>query len=154
MAITKFNPTRELADFEREISRFFNSFGNRLGVTRKDEDKEGYENAVWAPLTDISEDKDNYKLSIDLPGVKKDDVKISYNDGQITISGERKYEQEKKEEKYHRVERAFGKYFRSFSLPKEIQPENITAEFKDGSLTVTVPKAEEAKPKEIEIKVK
>lgn len=153
MAITRFNPTREIADFEREISRFFNSFGDRLGVTRKEQDNAGYENAVWAPLTDISENKDSFILDTDLPGVKKDDVKISYNNGQITISGERKYESEDEDEKHHRVERAFGKYYRSFNLPKEIQPDKISAEYKDGSLKVTVPKAEEAKPKEIEIQV-
>ena len=90
---------------------------------------------------------------LDLPGVSKEDVKISFSDGQLNISGERKQEKENKDSKYHRVERTYGKYFRSFTLPKQIKEDKIDAEFKDGQLTITVPKAEEIKPKEIPIKV-
>jgi HSP20 family protein len=113
-----------------------------------------YENAVWAPLTDISEDEDNFVLKLDLPGIKKENVKINYENGQLSISGERKHESEKKNAKFHRVERSYGKYFRSFNLPSKIQEDKIDAEFKDGQLTITVPKSEEAKPKQIEVKVK
>ena len=105
------------------------------------------------PLTDIYEDKDNYIIKADLPGLKKDDVKISYNNGQLEISGERTQEQEIKDAKCHRIERSFWKYYRSFTIPKEIKDEKIKAEFKDGQLTITIPKAEDVKPKEIEIKV-
>jgi HSP20 family protein len=113
-----------------------------------------YENAMWTPLADISEDDDNYSVRLDLPGVKKDDVKINYENGQLTISGERKQEREKKSSKYHRVERSYGRYFRSFNLPAKIQEDKIDAEFRDGQLTITIPKSEEAKPKQIEVKVK
>ena len=106
------------------------------------------------PLTDISENDDNYVLHLDLPGIEKDDVKISYSDGELSISGERKQEKESKDSKYHRVERSFGKYFRSFTLPEKIKADKIDAEFKNGQLTITVPKSEETKPKEIEVKVK
>jgi len=154
MTLVKFNPMRDLVDIEREFNRMFNSFENKFGISRsKDEDTE-YENAVWLPLTDIYEDKDKYSLKLDLPGIKKEDVKISYVDGKLSISGERNVESEHKDSKCHRIERSFGKYYRSFSLPENIQQEKINAEFKDGQLTITVPKSEEAKPKEIEIKVK
>ncbi|MBD3410349.1 MAG: Hsp20 family protein [Ignavibacteriales bacterium] len=151
MALVKWNPSKELLNFEREINRFRNSIGR--GVRKEDDADNGYENAVWAPLTDISENEENYVLNMDLPGVKKDDVKISYANGELSVSGERKFERDENKEKYHRVERAYGKYYRSFTLPKEIKVEEIKADFTDGSLTVTIPKADEAKPKEIEIKV-
>ena len=153
MAIVKWNPSRELLNVEREFSKLFNSISGRFGLMDSS-DTEEYENAVWMPLTDISEDKDNFTLKLDLPGVNKDDVKISYTDGQLNISGERKQEKETKDAKFHRVERAYGKYYRSFSLPSKIKDDKIEAEFKDGQLIITVPKAEEAKPKEISIKIK
>ena len=153
MSIVRFNPVRDLLSVEREFNRLFKTFDERFGIRRGDDQENGYENAVWTPLTDIYEDKDNFTIKADLPGLKKDDVKISYTDGQLVISGERLQEKETKDAKWHRVERSFGKYFRFFSLPKEIKQDNIKAEFKDGQLTITIPKAEEVKPKEIEIKV-
>jgi HSP20 family protein len=153
MTLIRFNPMRELAELEKEFNRMFSTLESRFGISRSKDDSE-YENAVWMPLTDIYEDKDKYTLKIDLPGVKKDDVKISYSNGQLSISGERVQESEHKDSKCHRIERVFGKYYRSFNLPDHIQSENISAEFVDGQLTITIPKLEEAKPKEIEIKVK
>lgn len=153
MSIVKWNPARELLNMEREFNKLFNSFGRRFGQSESDS-KEEYENAVWMPLTDITEDKENYFVMLDLPGVSKEDVKVSYADGQLSISGERKQEKESKDSKYHRVERAYGKYYRSFTLPQQVKEDKIEAEFKDGQLTVTVPKAGEAKPKELEIKIK
>jgi HSP20 family protein len=152
MAIVRWNPSRELLNVEREFNKLFNNFNSRFGLFDREDDSE-YDNAVWMPLTDISEDKDNFVLKLDLPGVSKNDLKISYSDGQLSISGERKQEKETKDSKYHRVERAYGKYYRSFTLPSKIQEDKIDAEFKDGQLTITVPKAEEVKPKEISIKV-
>jgi HSP20 family protein len=153
MTLVKFNPARELLNVEREFNKMFNTLGNRFSLTKRDTDEE-YENAVWMPLTDIYENNDNYYIKADLPGVKKGDVKISYNDGTLSISGERAQEKETKETKYHRVERSFGKYYRSFNLPKEIKNDKIEAEFVDGQLNVTIPKAEEVKPKQIDIKIK
>ncbi len=152
MTLVKWNPAKELLNFEREFNKIFNTFGSRFGLTGSETNEE-YENAVWMPLTDIIEDEDNFVLRLDLPGVNKDDVKISYADGQLSISGERKQEKESKDSRYHRVERTYGKYFRSFTLPSKIKEDKIDAKFKDGQLTITVPKAEEAKPKQIEIKV-
>ena len=91
---------------------------------------------------------------LDLPGFTRDDVQVSYSAGQLSISGERKQEKESKDSKIHRVERAYGRYYRSFTLPQQVKEDKIEAEFKDGQLIVTVPKAEETKPKELEIKIK
>lgn len=153
MSIVRWNPSRELLNMEREFNKLFNIFGRKFGVSDPDV-KDEYENAVWMPLTDIKEEKDNYFVMLDLPGVSKDDVKVSYADGQLSISGERKQERENKESKFHRVERVYGRYYRSFTLPQKVKADKIEAEFKDGQLTVIVPKAEEAKPKELEIKIK
>lgn len=154
MAIVRWNPSRDLLNVEREFNRMFRTLSNRFGFGNGDELEREYENAVWMPLTDVYENKDNYMLTMDLPGINKEDVKISYNDGQLSISGERKQEKETKDGSYQRVERNYGKYFRSFTLPKKIKEDKIEAEFKNGQLTITVPKAEETKPKEIDIKVK
>ena len=154
MAVVRWNPMRDLLDVEREFNSLFKNFQDKFGFGAYCEDGDELENAVWMPLTDIYEDNNYYKLKTDLPGIKKEDVKISYADGQLSISGERKQEKESDNSKYHRVERSFGKYYRSFTLPKKILEDEIEAEFSDGQLTVSIPKAEEAKPKELEIKVK
>jgi HSP20 family protein len=154
MTLVKFNPMRDLVDFEREFNRMFNSLEGRFGISKSNENDNAYENAVWMPLTDIYEDKDKYSFKLDLPGIKKEDVKMSFVDGKLSISGERSQESEHKDSKCHRIERSFGKYYRSFNLPEHVQSEKINAEFKDGQLTISVPKPEEVKPKEIEIKVK
>ncbi|NNG26835.1 MAG: Hsp20/alpha crystallin family protein [Ignavibacteriaceae bacterium] len=153
MAIARFNPVRDLLTVEREFNRMFRSMEDRFGLSKKEDYDEECEIAVWMPLTDIYEDRDDYKIKADLPGIKKDDVKISFSDGKLSIGGERNQEKENKDAKRHRIERTFGKYYRSFTLPKEIKEDKIKADFKDGQLTVTIPKAEEVKPKEIDIKV-
>jgi HSP20 family protein len=154
MTLTRWNPSKELINMEREFGKLFDAFNSRFGFKNNGDDNEDFANAVWAPLTDIMEDNDKYVLQLDLPGIKKEDVKITYNNGQLTISGERKYEKEDKDSTYHHIERAFGKYYRSFNLPEKIVEDKINAEFKDGTLNITIPKAEDAKPKQIEVKIK
>ncbi len=153
MTLVKLNLARDLLSVEREFNRMFNSLGSRFGITHKGDIDEEYDNTVWMPLTDISEDKDKFYLKADLPGIKKENVKISYADGTISISGERSQEKETKEKKFHRIERSYGKYYRSFNVPTEIKEDKIKAEFKDGQLTITIPKADEVKPKEVDIKI-
>jgi HSP20 family protein len=152
MTLVRWNPARELLNVDREFKKMFNSLENRFGFG-KDQNSEEYESAVWMPLTDIVENNDSYSLKLDLPGVEKKDVKISFSNGELQISGERKEEKEEKDSKFHRVERSFGKYFRSFRLPEKIKDSEIKAEFKNGSLNILIPKADEVKPKEIEIHV-
>lgn len=152
MSLIKFNPVRDLLNVEREFNRILGEFNNRFGLGTRQND-EDYENAVWMPLSDVTETVENYQIKFDLPGLTKEDVKISYADGQLIVSGERKYEKETKEAKFHRIERTFGKFYRAFDLPQKIKEDKISAEFKNGELNITIPKAEEAKPKEISIKV-
>ena len=109
--------------------------------------------AEWAPLVDISEDDHEYRIKVELPEVKKEHVKVTAEEGTLTIMGERKFEQEEKGRKYHRVERAYGSFGRSFSLPADASPAKVSAEFKDGVLTVHLIKDERAKPQHVEVKV-
>ncbi len=154
MSLIKANPVFDLLSMERDFNRLFHEIGKNLSFFGPNERAAENEVADWVPALDFFEDKDNYKVQMDLPGLKKDEVKISYLGGQLKISGERVNQQEKTEGKYHTTERSYGKFYRAFNLPKFIKENEIQAEFKDGQLTVVIPKAEEAKPKELEIKVK
>lgn len=154
MTLVRWNPARELLNLEKEFSKMFNEMESRFGFNKGKNDNDEYENAVWSPLTDIRETNENYEVHLDLPGVDKENVKISYSEGQLSISGERKQEKEEKDSKFHRIERAYGKFYRSFVIPKLVVADKIDAEFKNGSLKIVIPKAEEAKPKELDIKVK
>jgi HSP20 family protein len=109
--------------------------------------------AEWSPLVDISEDAKEYLIKAELPDVKKEDVKVTAQEGTLTIMGERKFEKEETGRKYHRVERAYGTFGRSFSLPDDASPGKVSAEFKDGMLTVHLVKDEKAKPQQVEVKV-
>jgi len=121
---------------------------------RGSEEGEDYTLASWTPAVDITEHDDEYTVKVELPGVNKDEVKITVESNMLTIRGEKKQEKETKKENYHRVERSYGSFQRSFTLPTAIVNDKIDAAFKDGILIVHVPKAEEAKPKQIEVKVK
>jgi len=109
--------------------------------------------ADWAPLVDISEDHNEYVIKAELPEVKKGDLKITLDDGILTITGDRKFEKEENGRKYHRVERAYGSFVRTFSLPDNASPGKVKAAFKDGVLTVRLAKDEKAKPQQVEINV-
>ncbi len=131
---------------QREIDRMFDRF-------RGGQSDEG-SLIGWSPVVDILEEENQYIVRAELPGVDKNDVKITVENSQLTIRGEKKQEEEKEGRNYHRVERSYGSFYRSFSLPTTVLSSKIEAAFADGVLTVTIPKAEEAKPKAIEVKVK
>ena len=134
----------ELEDVQNRLSTLFGRRTNgRDEITLAD----------WAPLADITEDEKEYLIKVELPDVKKEDVKVTVENGVLTISGERKFEKEEKKKKYHRVERAYGSFMRSFSLPDQADASKVKAEFKNGMLTVHLPKSEKAKPKQIEVNV-
>ncbi|MDW8307868.1 MAG: Hsp20/alpha crystallin family protein [Verrucomicrobiales bacterium] len=116
-------------------------------------DEEAITLPEWAPLVDIAEDDKEYLLKVELPEVNKDDVKVTVEGDTLTISGERKAEKEEKGRKFHRVERYYGRFERSFSIPDDADADNVKAEFKDGVLRVHLPKSEKARPKQIEVKV-
>jgi len=155
MSLVRWTPARDLAAFpsdvlniQREINRMFNSF------FRSDSEDDMLAAAAWNPAVDISEHDDAYVVKVELPGVVKDDVKVVIQENQLTISGEKKQEKESRGANYHRVERSYGAFQRSFALPSMLKGEKIDATFKDGVLNINIPKAEEAKRKEIEVKVK
>jgi len=107
----------------------------------------------WAPLVDIAEDDKEYLIKVELPEVRKDDVKVTVESGTLTISGERKAEKEEKGRRFHRVERHFGRFERSFTIPDNTEADHVKAEFKDGVLRVHLAKSEKARPKQIEVNV-
>jgi HSP20 family protein len=107
----------------------------------------------WSPALDVYQDKDHVFVKAELPGMKKEDIEITLHDGLLTLSGERKHESENKEGDSFRSERFFGRFHRSVALPSAVDAGKVKASYKDGILTVTLPKAEEAKPKQIEVSV-
>lgn len=147
MSIVRWNPARELLGMQNEMNRLLNNFFDR------DFFETSYRRGLWEPAVDISESMEDFFVTADLPGLSKDDVKISYEDGVITIKGEKKQEKEEKDKNYHRVERSYGMFERSFRLPSRIDVNKIEARFKDGVLNLRLPKTEEARPKEIPIKI-
>lgn len=153
MKLTKWIPTNEFtADIfkaRREMDRFFDSFFR----SDMSEDETLFPN-FWSPASDILEYENEYIVKLELPGVKKENVKISLENNVLTISGEKNQESELKEKQHCRIERSYGSFRRTFSVPTSIQSNKIDASYEDGILTIVLPKAEEAKPRAIEIKVK
>ena len=148
-AITRWDPFRELDELQNRLSSLF----GRAPLRRNGDKDEAITVAEWAPLVDIVEDDNEYLIKAELPEVKKEDVKVTVQDDVLTISGERTFEKEEKGRKYHRMERAYGSFARSFTLPEDADGEKLAAEFKNGVLKVHLPKSEKAKPKSIEVKI-
>jgi HSP20 family protein len=149
--LTVWKPFRELAPFDfertrREMDRLWDSFFERPG---RRTDKQG----EWYPSLDVAETKNDLVIKAEVPGMEPKDIDISLSNGILTIKGEKKQEREEKEEDYHLVERSYGSFTRSIQLPREIQSDKISASYKNGVLKITLPKSEEAKKKEIKIKV-
>lgn len=142
---TRWDPVKQLADFERGLDRFF---GRKLDIPF--DTGEPVIMADWEPLTDITEDDKEFLVKVEAPEMEKEDVKVTVENGVLRISGERKAEKEEKTRKYHRVERSYGTFLRVFALPDGAK---ISADYKDGVLTVRLPKSETAKSKAIEVKV-
>jgi HSP20 family protein len=134
---------------EKRLSTIF----GRPPVTTGGEKQEAISVTQWSPLVDITEDDKEYVVKAELPEMKKEDIKINVHDDVLTVSGERKYEKEEKGKKFHRVERAYGSFMRSFTLPEDADGSKISAEYKDGMLKVHLPKSEQAKKKAIEVKI-
>ncbi len=147
--LTTWNPFRELDEVQNRLGGFFGArlprFGNGNG---------GLKLAEWSPQVDIIEDEKEYLVKADLPEMKKEEFKVTMEDGVLSICGERKVEKEEKNKKFHRMERAYGKFERAFMMPEDADPSKITAEFKDGILKVHVLKNPVVKTKPVEITVK
>jgi HSP20 family protein len=147
--LTRWNQLKELEALRHGLGSLF----NRTPTQWPQGQEEPMAVAEWSPLVDISEDDKEYLIKAELPEVKKEDVKVTAEEGTLTIMGERKFEKEVNGKKYHRVERAYGSFVRNFSLPDDASPAKVRAEFKDGVLTVHLAKTQKAKPQEIEVTV-
>ncbi len=156
MSLIRWTPARDVQTFpsdvmnmQREINRMFDSFF-RGGLP----DDEAFVASDWIPAVDISEHDTEYLVKLELPGVSKDDVKITMQNNILTVRGEKRKEKESKGSNYHRVERSYGAFQRNFTLPSTVRADRIDASYSDGILTIVLPKAEEARAKQIEVKVK
>ncbi|MEI9892558.1 MAG: Hsp20/alpha crystallin family protein [Chthoniobacter sp.] len=145
---TRWNPFKEMADFERSLERFFGKTPAATG-----NGTEAIDEKLWEPVTDITEDDKEFLVKVELPEMKKEDVKVTVENGTLRIGGERKAEKEEKTKKYHRIESSYGSFLRAFTLPETADGTKVNAEYKDGVLKVHLPKTAEAKPKGIEVKV-
>ena len=144
--LATWSPFDRLSSLRDEMNRLFDlsgpSFGRDTGVF-----------SGWSPALDVYQDKDNVFVKLELPGLRKEDIDITLQNGMLVISGERKHEEEKTEGETFRSERYFGRFHRSVTLPTNVDSGAVKASYKDGILTVTLPKAEEAKPRQIEVQV-
>jgi HSP20 family protein len=144
MKLTRWTPTRGLIDFRTEMDRLFEDLVGEAGPAPT---------AGWIPAADLKESDDGFTVRLDLPGVDKKDVKVSVHDDVVTIRGERKQEKAEQNQSWHRNERIYGLFERSFRLGVPLDPSRVKATYQSGVLTVSVPKAESSKPREIEIEV-
>lgn len=150
-AIVKWNPFREMEDMQRRMSSLFD--WNPLRHSALTTPDENLTVTEWAPLVDIAEDDKEYLIKVEIPEVRKEDVKVTVEGGTLTIAGERKAEKEEKGRRLHRVERYYGRFERSFTLPDDAETNHVKAEFKDGVLRVHLAKSEKSRPKQIEVSV-
>ena len=147
MELKKWDPFREVGSIRDEIDRIFDGFLGRLPMRRGKEES-------WSPLIDLEETKDKLIVRAELPGMKKEDIKISISGENLTLRGEREQKKVEKDGIYHLNERSFGQFERVIPLPTEVEKEKVKASYKDGILQITLPKSENVKPKEIAIDVK
>ena len=147
MSLVRWDPFRELEDFSKNMNRVFSR------TAPSTNGREAMVNADWAPVVDISETNEEFLIKAELPEMKKEDVKVTVENGVLSIAGERKAEKEEKGKRYHRIERSYGQFLRSFSLPENVTEAGVRAEYKDGILQVHLMKSAAPKPKAIDVKV-
>ena len=146
--ITRWNPISEFEDMMNRYNRMF-------GLARNErEGKDLFSSSDWAPAGDIQETPEDFVVEAEVPGMSKDDGKVTVHEGVLTIQGERKSEEETKDKKLHRIERFYGSFMRRFTLPDNVDENSVKANFKDGLLTLSIQKAEPKEPKAIEVEVK
>jgi len=145
MAIVRYDPFRDLRTLQEEVNRLFST-----NMTRAFDD-EGIARGAWAPSVDIYENKDQIVLEAELPGMKQEDFDLSIENNVLTLRGERKFEKTDETDNYHRVERSYGAFTRSFTLPQTVSAEGANAEYNNGVLRVTLPKREETKARRIQV---
>lgn len=149
MTLVRWRPFRDIVSIQDEMNLLFNDFFGRV-PSRFEGDWNASE---WSPSVDISETKDNIVIKAEVPGIRKEEIKITLQDNVLMLKGERKQEKEEKETNFHRMERSYGSFARSFNLSTVVQADKIKASYKDGILNIILPKAEEVKPKQIPIEI-
>jgi HSP20 family protein len=148
MSVTRWDPFGDLLSLQDEMNQLFGrAFGQQPGLDRGGQ-------RLWAPALDIAERPDAYLVTVEVPGVRPEDLDITLEGGVLTVQGERRFRDESQDQQWHRVERRYGAFRRSVTLPSQAQADNIEASFEDGLLHITVPKTEAAMPKRIEVRAK
>lgn len=143
--LTRRTPSRTLRDLQREVDDIFDRFFSRT------DGGDGSASPVWSPRTDLAETDEDFRIRLDVPGMTKEDINVNLQNRTLTVSGERTSERTEESEEFVRVERAFGTFHRTFTLPNAVDEENIEATYEDGVLTINVPKTEESTRRQIEI---
>jgi len=143
--LTKWEPFSDLVSLRDDMDQLFETF-----FGQHSEDRKGF----WTPILDIEESNGNIVVKAEIPGMEKDEIKVSVRNNMLSISGERKQEIETKDKTFHRIERSYGKFSRTITLPSEVDADKIKAAYKDGVLNITLPKPESMKPKQIEVEIK
>ncbi len=149
MAITRWDPFRDLISLQERMNKLFEDSLARSGTF-----EEGFSAGAWSPSADIYETQEKIVIRLDLPGLSQDEIELRIEDNTLVIRGERALDKETKREDYHRVERAYGAFSRSFTLPNTVDTDTIKASHKNGVLEIVLPKKEETKPKKIKIELK
>jgi HSP20 family protein len=147
MPVVRWNPERSIFSLKSDMDRLFDNF-----FTDRSSQLQSYTDIT--PIVDVEETDHEFLISVEIPGIKKDDIKITFENNYLTISGEKKNKKDVKNENFHHSERSYGKFSRTLAIPAGVMLDNIEAEYEQGVLSVKIPKAEEAKPKQIEVKVK
>lgn len=147
--VTRWDPFREFNQLQRQMNRWMEDYGTQAARGRDELMTSG----TFVPAVDVYEDEHNIVLNVEVPGIKQDDIDIRLENNTLTIRGERKFEQEVKEENFHRIERNYGAFTRSFTLPNTVDPEQVSADYDNGVLKVKLAKRAEAKPKQIKVNI-
>ena len=145
MTMTRWSPFEEMQALRNEMNRLFEPFINQEGASGE------LRRSTWYPAVDVEETRDQIYVRAELPGMTRDDIQVEFENGVLTIRGEKKFDREAKERTYHRIERAYGSFVRTFTLPRTVDAENVTARYENGVLELEMPKRAEAKPRRIEI---
>jgi HSP20 family protein len=148
----RWDPFQDLRSTQDEMAQMSPMLAHALGLHARQQGNDRAMTTAWAPALDISERKDAYLVTVEVPGVEPEDLDITMEDGLLTIKGERQFTSESSEQQFHRVERRYGAFRRSITLPAQVQTDQIEATFDNGVLQIVVPKAEEAKPKRIQVR--
>jgi HSP20 family protein len=145
MSLVRWDPFREVTELSRHLNRLFGSIEAPEQAQRQPSD--------WLPAVDIKESPEEYAIKFEVPGMKKEEIQVGVENGILTVRGERKQEKEERGLRFHRVERSYGMFARSFQLPGLVDTTKVAAEYKDGLLNVRIPKSEPSKPKPVEVKI-